>query len=170
MPVPNLNPGKPYDAALALEICDRLACSDMSLTEVLDSIGRPISEATWYRWRLANDDLRELSAWARECQGEFLADKAVVESRTERSGTIVRETESGPRDKQTVERMKTTTDNIERSRLIVHAYFKRAGQLNKALGERIVQAGDPDSPLLIKVDREETIGKLLGPRSTPPAA
>jgi len=137
-----------YDPVLGTEICDLLACSDRSLTEVLDSLGNPISESTFYKWIRENDEFAQESARARESQGHYLADKALVESRTIRSGKV---TKNSDKDGRSV----TEGDNVERSKLIVQTYLKRAGQLNKALGDRTTLAGDPDNPLMGQMDDAE---------------
>lgn len=110
------------------EICDRLSCSDSALSEVLSSMDSIISERTFYAWCDANDEFQQKSTRARERQGFLLADKALIEARTARIGQIHK---SGPKGDEI-----TVSDNVERSKLIVQAYFKRAGQLNKALGDR----------------------------------
>jgi hypothetical protein len=134
-------PLKPFDPVLADRICESLANSDSSLEEVLDSIGNPISQRTWYRWREVNEEFRQKSARAREVQAEHLVDKALVESRTARMGQVSKVTPKGEEI--------TISDNVERSKLIVQAYFKRAGQLNKALADRQIIAGDPEAPLVL---------------------
>ena len=137
------HPTIPLDLNLFSEICERLSCSDSALYEVLADLGKPISERTFYRWKDSSDELRQEYLRAREDQGLHVADKAMVESRTCRIGQIVKD---GPRGKDT-----TTADNVERSKLIVNAYFKRAGQLNKALGDKMTHAGDPDAPLGVQI-------------------
>jgi len=129
--MPAGHPSLPIDANLFSEICERLACSDKALYEVLADLDSPISERTFYRWKDSTDEMRQEYLRAREDQGLHVADKAMVESRTCRIGQIVKD---GPKGTDT-----TTADNVERSKLIVNAYFKRAGQLNKALGEKIQQ-------------------------------
>lgn len=134
---------KPYDPELGEQICDALSCSDKSLSEVLEEMGWPISERTFYRWRESNEEFRQKSARARESQGHYLADKAIVEARTSRMGIVRKSTPKGNEE--------TLSDNVERSKLIVQAYFKRAGQLNKELGDRTTLAGDPDNPLQVSL-------------------
>src|SRR5580658_7666662 len=90
-------PYKPYNAELGRIICEELACSDLTLAEVLRNLGNPISESTFYKWKMQNSELKELSAHARDCQGEYLADKALVESRTSRIGVIEK---TGPKGKE----------------------------------------------------------------------
>jgi hypothetical protein len=119
----------PFDARLGTEICDRLSCSDKALAEVLDELGNPISEWMFYKWQRENPEFAKESAHARESQGFHLADRAIVESRTSRIGQISKTTPKG-------EEM-TIADNVERSKLVVQTYFKRAGQLNKALADKI---------------------------------
>jgi hypothetical protein len=120
----------------------------------MDSI---ISERTFYAWCDANDEFQQKSSRARERQGFLLADRAMIESRTPRIGQVRK---SGPKGDEI-----TVSDNVERSKLIVQAYFKRAGQLNKALGDKMQVGGDKDNPLTVKIEREEVIGKLIGNRA-----
>jgi len=127
--MPAGRPPIPFDPELATEICDRLSCSDLSLTEVLDQLGNPISEWMFYKWQRTNPEFAKESAHARESQGFHLADKAIVESRTNRLGVVDKSTPKGNE--------KTIADNVERSKLIVQTYFKRAGQLNKALADKL---------------------------------
>jgi hypothetical protein len=127
--MPPGRPSIPFNPELATEICDRLSCSDKALSEVLDELGNPISEWMFYKWQRENEDFAKESAHARDSQGFYLADKAIIESRTSRIGQV---SKVGPKGEEI-----TVSDNVERSKLIVQTYFKRAGQLNKALSEKI---------------------------------
>lgn len=147
-------PSIPFDPELGTEICDRLACSDKAVSEVLDELGNPISEWMFYKWQREFPEFAKESAHARESQGHYLADKAIIEARTSRIGKIKKTTPKGKEE--------TIADNVERSKLVVQAYFKRAGQLNKALSDRTTIAGDPDNPLHLAISRDELIAKLDG--------
>ena len=126
-------PPIPFNAEIGTAICDALACSDKALSEVLDELGNPISEWMFYKWQREYPEFAKESAHARESQGHYLADKAIVEARTCRIGTIEKSTTG----KDGTEDSRTTSDNVQRSQLVVQAYFKRAGQLNKALGDKV---------------------------------
>ena len=126
--MPAGRPKIPFDPIIGTAICDALSCSDKALAEVLEELGNPITEWTFYKWQREHDEFAKESAQARESQGLHLADKAIVESRTSRIGVIDKSTPKG--NEQTV------SDNVERSKLIVQTYFKRAGQLNKALRDK----------------------------------
>jgi hypothetical protein len=70
---------------------------------------------------------------------------AIVESRRSRVGEIVKNSD---KDGKTV----TVADNVERSKLVVQAYFKRAGQLNKALGDKLAHTGaDGEGPAVFQI-------------------
>lgn len=142
--MPAGRPPIPFDQDIATEICDRLSCSDKALAEVLDEMNNPISEWMFYKWQREYPEFAKESAHARESQGFHLADKAIVESRTSRIGVVDKSTPKG--NEQTV------ADNVERSKLIVQTYFKRAGQLNKALADKLLHTGDPEQPVIVKVD------------------
>jgi len=134
--MPAGRPSIPFNAALGTAICDALACSDKALTEVLDELGHPISEWMFYKWQRDVPEFAKESAHARESQGHYLADRAIVESRTCRMGVVEKVEDGGEIGRKTSQ---TVSDNVQRSQLICQTYFKRAGQLNKALGDRIQQ-------------------------------
>ena len=135
--MPAGRPPIPYDSAIGTAICDLLSCSDKALSEVLAELNNPISEWTFYKWQRENAEFAKESAHARESQGHYLADKAVVESRTSRLGVIEKSTTG----KDGTEDQRTISDNVQRSQLICQTYFKRAGQLNKALGDKLGLTG-----------------------------
>ena len=137
------HPPKPYNKEIGDAICDRLANSDLALSEVLDDLGRPITESTYYLWCVRNPSFAEQSARARECQGHYLADKAMLMARTPLIGQVKR---VGPKGIEL-----TTADNVERSKLIYQAYMKRAGQLNKSLSDKLSLSGDSDNPVELVV-------------------
>ena len=110
------------------DVCLGLSGSDSSLSEVLIDLDSIICERTFYEWCSSNPKFAQKSARAREMQGFYLADKALVESRTCRLGQTSKQTPKGEE--------LTVGDNVERSKLIVQTYFKRAGQLNKALRDK----------------------------------
>lgn len=138
--MPAGRPPIPFDPDIATEICDRLSCSDKALAEVLDEMNNPISEWMFYKWQRENPEFAKESASARDSQGFHLVDKAIVESRTSRIGTVEKSTPKG--NEQTI------SDNVERSKLIVQTYFKRAGQLNKSLADKVMHTGaDGEGPV-----------------------
>jgi hypothetical protein len=146
--MPAGRPPIPFDAEIGTAICDALACSDKALSEVLEELGHPITEWTFYKWQRENDAFSKQSAHARESQGHYLADKAIVEARTSRLGTIEK-SESGP---DGCKNSQTISDNVQLSQLICQTYFKRAGQLNKALGDKLAHTGaDGEGPVGIQI-------------------
>lgn len=134
---------KPYNKEIGDAICKRLATTDLALSEVLDEMNRPISEATFYVWCVDNPIFAEQSARARECQGTYLADRAMIAARTPLIGKMKK---TGPKGDY-----ETIADNVERSKLICQMYMKRAGQLNKALSDKLSVCGDADNPVELVV-------------------
>ena len=143
----------PYDEALADEICELIATTHLGMEDVLNKLRETNpstpSLATVYRWREASEEFREKSARARELQGDSIVDLALKEAYTSRIGVIVKDSSKDGRTE-------TTSDNVERSKLIVQTLLKRAGQLApKKYGEKIQQelSGKDGAPLVFQVRR-----------------
>lgn len=140
--MPAGRPPLPFNQEIADEICERLVTSRMGLEYVLDSMradpaweGTP-GLTTAYRWMAANPTFAECSARARELSADTYVDAALQEAHSARLG-VVRTTKSGKGEDgpDTEER---TSDNVERSKLIVQTLLKRAGQLNpKKYGDKM---------------------------------
>jgi hypothetical protein len=128
-------PEIPYDPEMAGEICERIATSELGLEQVLadrKSQGLAIvSSTTIYKWLSNNPEFAEQSARARRMQAELLHDRAQQVAQTPLIGKVVKDDEKNGRTE-------TTSDNVERSKLIVQTLLKRAGQLDpKKYGEKI---------------------------------
>lgn len=128
-------PEFPYDPEMADEICERIATSDLGLEQVLAERKAEskscVSSTTIYKWLNANPEFAEQSARARKMQAELLHDRAQQVAQTPLIGKIVKDDEKNGRTE-------TTSDNVERSKLIVQTLLKRAGQLDaKKYGEKV---------------------------------
>lgn len=129
--------GRPsdYTEEIAEKICERIATSELGLEQVLDEIrltdGYAPSSTSVYRWLESNEGFREKSARARRMQAELLHDRAQIAAQTPLIGRVERDSS---KDGMTV----TTSDNVERSKLIVQTLLKRAGQLDpKKYGDKL---------------------------------
>ncbi len=132
--MPAGRPPKRYDPLIAEEICERISHSHFGLASVLDDMRDDFptvpSRTTVYVWLDENKEFADNFSRACNLRADYLADYAVQESHTSRIGEIRKVTPKG--DEITV------ADNVERSKLIVSATFKRIGQLNpKKYGERV---------------------------------
>jgi hypothetical protein len=145
--------GRPseYSEQLADKICERIACSDLGLEEVLQEIsltdGWAPHPSTVYRWLDDIPEFRDKSARARTFQSDYITDLAVKVARTPLIGRVEKTTQGEKSETQI-----TVADNVERAKLIVQTLFKRAGQLNpKKYGERITNelTGADGGPLQI---------------------
>lgn len=130
--------GRPskFTQAIADGICERLSNSRYGLEEILEQMRLIDSNAPWpstiYLWLRARASFSEQYSCARKQQAHYMADLAVKEAFTSRVGVIEKETVKGPE--------KTISDNVERSKLIVSALYKRASQLNpKEYGDKLQQ-------------------------------
>ncbi len=139
-----------YDPEIAEAICVLFESSVLSLEQVRDKLAKNFpnmpSVSVLNKWKRENPKFKEQYLIARNSQGHHLADKAVQESHTPRMVTVTR---SEPRGTVTI-----TSDSTERSKLIIQAYFKRAGQLApKELGERMAHTGDDGGAIQFVVTR-----------------
>jgi hypothetical protein len=88
---------------------------------------------TIYKWMAENPEFAKDSGRARLLSADTYVDAALNEAHTHRLGTVEteRETKDGTFKESKV------IDNVERSKLIVQALFKRAGQLDpKKYGDK----------------------------------
>ena len=134
----------PYDPHIAEVIWERIAQNDIGLDAVLHELATQgiavPSRSTWYEWLKNEPSMADKSARAREMQADYLAGLAVREATTARIGERVKTDATGVEI--------TTGDNVERSKLIVQTYLRRAGQLApKVYGERIQQEISVDEGL-----------------------
>lgn len=114
----------------------------MGLEYVLDSMradpeweGTP-GLTTAYRWMASNPAFAETSARARELSADTYVDAALQEAHISRVGVITT-VKQGKTD-GTTGTEERTSDNVERSKLIVQTLLKRAGQLNpKKYGDKL---------------------------------
>lgn len=140
--MPAGRPTLPFNQKIADEICERLVSSRMGLEYVLDSMradpeweGTP-GLTTVYRWMAANPTFAETSARARELSADTYVDAALQEAHSARLGVIT--TVKPGKTPDTTEVEQRTSDNVERSKLIVQTLLKRAGQLNpKKYGDKV---------------------------------
>lgn len=158
--MPAGRPPLPYNQEIADEICERLVSSRMGLEYVLDSmradpewIGTP-GLTTAYRWMAANPTFAETSARARELSADTYVDAALQEAHNSRLGVIT--TVKPSKTAGETETEERTSDNVERSKLIVQTLLKRAGQLNpKKYGDRTaLEHTGPDGGPLVFVVRD----------------
>lgn len=133
-------PALPFDQDLADQICERIATSDDGLEDVLDALRIERGEhlvtpglTTIYKWLDENEAFAKQSARARELQSHLLFDRAQKQAREPLEGTVIRRFDG----KDGVEITETTSDNVERSKLLVQTTLRRAGQLNpKKYGDK----------------------------------
>ena len=158
--MPAGRPEIPYDSELADLICERIATSEDGLEDILAEIAvtrgkRTVGLTTIYKWMNEVQDFAEKSVRAREMQSHLLFDRAQKEARSPMIG-VIRKIEQGkdkegnPRDVVT----ETTSDNVERSKLLVQTTLRRAGQLNpKKYGERVQNehTGENGGPIAFEV-------------------
>ena len=135
--------GRPteYTQQLGEKICERIATSELGLEQVLAEIeltdGYAPGLTSVWRWKQANEEFRKQYLRAREDQAELLHDRAQQMAQNALIGHVTRQTVSADGKTETVT---TTSDNVERSKLIVHTTLKRAGQLDSTrYGDKIEQ-------------------------------
>ena len=137
------NPPLRYDPIVARAICTNIATTRMGMKSTLRKLKadpkwkgtRIPSMATVHRWLAFSVEFRDISARARELQGDTIIDMALDEAYRSRVGeiTLTKETKDGTFSETKL------ADNVERSKLIVQTLLKRAGQLApKKYGDRIV--------------------------------
>jgi hypothetical protein len=154
-----------YDPAICEKICERIATSELGLEQVLEEIrltdGYAPATSTIYRWLETHPEFQELSARARKYQAQILHDRAQQVAQNPMIGIVERVEVVGEKIVTT----RTTSDNVERSKLLVQTLLKRAGQLDaRKYGEKSEISGPNGGPIPIKLDREEIIAKLIGNR------
>lgn len=140
-----------YDAALAKEICERVATGEDGLERILKVLteerGKLITPClrTIFRWLRDNKDFQTQMATARTLQAQVLFDRVQHYIREPLIGTVTRE----EKDKDgNTKKIITTSDNVERSKLLATLTLKRAGMLDpEKYSDRTMLAGDPKSPI-----------------------
>lgn len=155
--MPAGRPPIPYSDDVALDICEKLATTTMSLESVLDDLRGSNSAVphltTIFKWLDENAEFAKMYSRARELQADYMSDLGTQESLNTRMGVVTR---VGPRGTET-----TTQDNVERSKLIVSTIFKRAAQLApRKYGEKIQQEHSGSVGLTIGL-----IDDILGDKS-----
>jgi len=125
-----------FDQAIADRICELLATTSKGLAAILEYLtdnkefDKVPSTATVYKWLESTPSFAESSARARLLQADTLADLAMKVAETPIVGTTTQDMEWGVSTK--------TSDNVQRSQLIVQTILKRIGQLNnKKYGEKL---------------------------------
>jgi len=106
------------------------------------------SRTTVYVWLADNKEFADNFSRACDLRADYLADYAIQEAHTSRIGEIRKATPKGNEI--------TIADNVERSKLIVSATFKRIGQLNpkKYSDASKLALTDPDGgPLRFVLER-----------------
>lgn len=68
----------PYDAELAEEICDIIACSSDPLKQILASDARYPSPATFSKWLRNNDEFEAAYLRAKAFQADFMAEEMLA--------------------------------------------------------------------------------------------
>ena len=148
--------GRPteYTQQLGEKICERIATSELGLEQVLAEIeltdGYAPGLTSVWRWKQANEEFRKQYLRAREDQAELLHDRAQQIAQNALIGHVTRTVVTGEGENAKTETTTTISDNVERSKLIVHTTLKRAGQLDsKRYGEKIQQevTGKDGGPL-----------------------
>lgn len=130
------NPTK-YTPELANRICELLSTTDRGLVEVLEMIraefGDAPSTVTVQTWRKTYPEFRDAYKEAREMQGELIHDDAHRYAREPLLG-IIEKTVIKPNGREI---HTTSSDNVERSKLLVQTCLRRAGVLNPRYGEKV---------------------------------
>lgn len=134
--------GRPssYNKKIGDKICERIACDEKGLEEILEEIrltdGWAPGIMTIWRWRDEFPEFKAQYKEAREMQASLLHDRAQKYAREPLIGRI-ETTIDGPKG---VETQVKVCDNVERSKLLVQTTLKRAGQLDhKRYGDKIQQ-------------------------------
>lgn len=145
-------PPFPYDSEIAEEICERIATSDDGLEQVIEELkltsgDRIPSLRLVYVWLESSEEFLHKYSRARLLQAQLLHDRAQVQAKTPLIGIVRKVERTG--EKETV--TETTTDNVERSKLLVSTTLKRASQLDpKKYGDRMALTGsDGKGPAII---------------------
>ena len=115
----------PYDPELVDWICEQIATTDKGVEPILADWAKKHDKSPRLRmiweWLKEYPEFQEQYNEAKQAQAELLSARIVQEATTPRMQTIVTE---GPRGIET-----KTSDNVQRSQLIVQALELRAGQL-----------------------------------------
>lgn len=148
-------PKIPLNPDIGDKICSILATTTKGLEQALEEICKDFPEedrvglTTVYRWLCDNPEFSKQYASAREHQAQILHDRAQKEAEDIRPVILTKKGKRG--DKEYDET--ATSDNYNRSRLIVDTMLKRAGQLNpKKYGDKVTHQGDSANPLSIEVN------------------
>lgn len=140
-----------YDAALAVEICERVATGEDGLERILKALTEERTSQrtpclrTIFRWLRDNKDFQEQMAEARKLQAQLLFDRAQHYAREPLIGSVERTEKDKDGKTKTII---TTSDNVERSKLLVTTILRRAGTLYpEKYGEQTTVKGDPNAPI-----------------------
>jgi hypothetical protein len=152
---PNGRPPIPYNPEIGDRICEILATTTLGLEAALEDVNETFATeelvglTTIYKWLRANEEFSKQYASAREHQAQILHDRAQQEAENFRPAVLSKKGKRGDKDFEET----ATSDNYNRSRLIVDTMLKRAGQLNpKKYSEKLAVVGDADQPLKLVIE------------------
>lgn len=131
-----------FNQETADAICERIADGE-SLRSICRDDAMPVSSAV-FKWLTQNKEFAEQYTRAREAQADALFDEILTIS------------DDGLNDTYTDQdgNVRTNQDVIARSRLRVDARKWMAGKLRpKKYGDKLELSGDPDRPLIHKIER-----------------
>lgn len=123
--------GRPtkYTKELAELICERIATSNRGIVSICESDDTP-DYVTVRRWINSNEEFRNMYARAKEDQADYLADEMIRISDTE----LRTDTEYSGGENSGI----TTSDNVQRSRLMIESRKWLAMKLKpKKYGDRL---------------------------------
>ena len=145
-----------YDALKAQKVCELLESQDDGCESLRKCCAKcDLAPSTFLRWCGDNKELAE--HYAR-------ADRIATDIQFEQFHDLNDEeppTVEGRVDSGWVQWQRVRLDNKK---------WEMAKRHPKRLGDRPVPGADPENPLHLKIDREETLDKLIGDRPTPPTA
>lgn len=140
-----------YDAALAAEICERVATGEDGLERILKALATEREDKTTpclrtiFRWLRDNKDFQAQMVEGRKLQAQLLFDRAQHYAREPLVGAVERKERGKDGETKTII---TTSDNVERSKLLVTTTLRRAGMLDPdKYGEQTTVKGDPSAPI-----------------------
>jgi hypothetical protein len=139
--------GRPsdYDPEIAADICSLISVKSESLTSICASEERFPHVNTFYRWMIANEELRELYARAKQSQLQILSDQIVELADTERICEKVTIKADGSREI-------VILDQVDRTRLQIDSRKWLLSKLDpKKYGDKLTHAGDPENPLTVSL-------------------
>ena len=125
--------------------------------------GKP-SYGTVYDWLEADAAQSSRFAHARDIGEQQIAQECLEIADTTQVGEIVTQKADGSSETK-------SADMIEHRKLRIETRLKLLAKWNpKKYGDKLAHTGaDGEGPVVIKIDREEIIGKLIGNRPAPPA-